>query len=462
MPTVDASVGLLDDQGNRVGGSAAPLRIDPTGTTTQPVAGTGTAGTPATGIVTVQGIASGTVVPIIDPDTTGSTGALAALNSSVTVATAGQNSVSMQLAAGTFVGTIVPEASQDGGTDWQAAIFEDPVTGAFAASVSFGGVNTLTLKSILIPRGATNVRVRVSVSISGSANCTLRAVAAQGSFLLAKLTDGTNIAGVAPASTAPVATQPAEVVVLSPNQQTIPVNIATAAGLTNGIAIGKVTNGAGSTGVVLPIRNTTYTEQTTNFTGSVKSASANDTSAGTGARTIKITYYDQTVAGPNTENATLNGTTAVNLVNTNHCFIEKIEVLTVGSGATNAGIISLFTATGGTGTTVATVTTGSGTDGRTYYAHHYIPSGKTTSITGFNCGTVGNQSAEAFLKSKDPTNANSYEEQISDSLAVGANTTSTVKLFNSPLKVAGPARVTLYQIPNGNATQFYGTFEYQE
>jgi hypothetical protein len=54
----------LTDGTNVLGTGSNPLRIDPTGTTTQPVAGTGTAGTPAAGVVTVQGVTGGTPVTI--------------------------------------------------------------------------------------------------------------------------------------------------------------------------------------------------------------------------------------------------------------------------------------------------------------------------------------------------------------------------------------------------------------
>lgn len=70
---------LRDNSGVEVGTAGAPLRTDPTGTTTQPVsgtvtanagtgtfnvAGTGTAGSPGTAVLTVQGISGGTPLPV--------------------------------------------------------------------------------------------------------------------------------------------------------------------------------------------------------------------------------------------------------------------------------------------------------------------------------------------------------------------------------------------------------------
>src|SRR5882672_113572 len=81
----------------------------------------------------------------------------------------------------------------------------------------------------------------------------------------------------------------------------------------------------------LVMRATTYTEQSSNAQRSVVSSSANDTSAGTGARTVLVTYYPSDLSYVATEIVTMNGTTAVNMTATDVCFIEKLEVLTAGS-----------------------------------------------------------------------------------------------------------------------------------
>lgn len=234
---------------------------------------------------------------------------------------------------------------------------------------------------------------------------------------------------------------------------------------TTGVSFGRVLYG-GSASVLTAIRATTYTEQTTNFTGSVKSTSANDASAGTGARTVIITYYDQTGAGPLTETVTLNGTTAVNLVNTNHCFIEKMVVVTVGSTGSNAGTISLFTGTGGTGTTVGSIGFGTITstigDNTTLWAHHYTPVGKTTSYYLYNVGTTGNQTANHFLRSQAVLTTNSAEVQISDILVTAASSNSVSRDLVAPAKVTGFARTTAYVVSNGTNTNFFAGFDYSD
>jgi hypothetical protein len=81
---------------------------------------------------------------------------------------------------------------------------------------------------------------------------------------------------------------------------------------------------------------------------SISSTSANDAAAGTGARTVLVEGVNGT-GGLVREIITLNGQTAVNTVNTFDA-IERMIVLTVGSGGVNAGLIYA-----GTGTVTAGV-----------------------------------------------------------------------------------------------------------
>jgi hypothetical protein len=109
------------------------------------------------------------------PDLVGTPGTLNALNAVATINAFGYNSVGMQLAAGTLVGTIVAEASLDGGTTWVGTFFDDPTVGTITSSITFGSSNTATARAILGVGGASNYRVRVSAFTSGTASCTLRA-----------------------------------------------------------------------------------------------------------------------------------------------------------------------------------------------------------------------------------------------------------------------------------------------
>jgi len=102
------------------------------------------------------------------------TGTLNVLSAAVTVSVSGQQSVGFQLAAGTLIGTIVPELSFDGGTTWSAAYFDD-VNSALTTSIVFSIANTAQVRSISVQGGATHARVRVSAFTSGTANLTISA-----------------------------------------------------------------------------------------------------------------------------------------------------------------------------------------------------------------------------------------------------------------------------------------------
>jgi len=77
------------------------------------------------------------------------------------------------------------------------------------------------------------------------------------------------------------------------------------------------------------------------------SGSANDAAAGTGARTIRVQGLDSSYL-PFAETVTLNGTNAVALANTSVVAINSVEILTAGSGLTNAGDIDIRTVSGST------------------------------------------------------------------------------------------------------------------
>lgn len=217
-------------------------------------------------------------------------------------------------------------------------------------------------------------------------------------------------------------------------------------------AFGDVTTAAVTRTLV---NRTVYTEQTTNGQRSFASSSAADAAAGTGARTIKLTYLDQTGAGPFTETITLNGTTRVNTVATNICFIEQIEVVTAGSGGVNAGTITLFTVPTTGGTAIGTIAIG---NNQTFWSHHYVPSSKVCNITGISCGhngtTVG--SGALFTLNSQPIGvANAVEVQISDFVRLYGQTSTFSRVYGSPIKVTGPARIRTFVTPETSTSTIY-------
>lgn len=223
-------------------------------------------------------------------------------------------------------------------------------------------------------------------------------------------------------------------------------------GFGSDFSFGDVTTAATTRAAV---RRTTYTEQTSNAQRSINSSSANDTSAGTGARTVLLTYMDSTGAGPFTETVTLNGTTNVNTVATNICFIESMEVVTVGSTGSNVGTLTLHAAAAGGGATIGTI---AATDNQTFWAHHYVPTGKIANITGLsfshNGTTVGSGAAFTINSIAIPS-ANMVEKQVSDTPRLYGQSSTTTRTYVSPLKVTGPARVTIYVTPETASSTVY-------
>lgn len=129
-----------------------------------------------------------------------------------------------------------------------------------------------------------------------------------------------------------------------------------------------------------------YTFLTTNMTTpTVSSGSANDTAAGTGARTVYIEGVDSTYT-TQSETVTMNGQTGVNLVNS-YMTINRIRVLTAGSSDTNAGIIYVGTGVLTSGAPAAGAThgymaVGVGVAQSFVYA---VPSGYTLIINALTC-----------------------------------------------------------------------------
>lgn len=211
------------------------------------------------------------------------------------------------------------------------------------------------------------------------------------------------------------------------------------------------------------VQRTVYTEQTTNAQRSIASASANDTAAGTGARTVRITYLTDTFTGPFTETVTLNGTTYVNTVATNICYIEQIEVITAGSTGSNVGIITLKAGTAGGGATIVTI---NATNNQTFIPIHYVPTGKTCKITGISCGhngtTVGS-GALFTVNALDLSTANAVERQVSDFVRLYGQTSTFSRNYTSPIVVSGPARLRMYVTPEtASSTVYRSSFDFFE
>lgn len=255
------------------------------------------------------------------------------------------------------------------------------------------------------------------------------------------------------------------VVHISPNQQPIPTQLVPVSA-TPGSSVGRASGLSANS--FNPVRQTTYVEQTTNAQRSIVSTSASDSSAGTGARTVKITYLDATGAGPFTETITLNGLTAVNTVATDICFIESIMVETVGSNGSNVGTLNLYTGTGATGTIFAAVglgavATGVG-DNQTFYAHHYVPTGKTLRgyiVTAGIIAAAGGGSSVTVIRYRNPTSAISPWQMASDFIN-SAQGNSLVRPYSVSIEIPGPAVILAYATPANNNSIATCSFDFSE
>jgi hypothetical protein len=189
---------------------------------------------------------------------------------------------------------------------------------------------------------------------------------------------------------------------------------------------------------------------------SLSSASANDAAAGTGARTVTITYLT-TAFVLKTETVTLNGTTAVNTVGTDIAYIENMVVTTCGSGLTNAGAISIFTTTAGGGTVWGSIAAG---DGQTNWAHHYVPAGKTCLITNLSCGATVVSGRAVLNRTGDPSQTTLPILPLGGQYAHLASGNEDHP-FQVPVVIPGPDRIFLTEFPNAvTASVAFGAFEY--
>jgi hypothetical protein len=127
-----------------------------------------------------NGTAGSQLLHIQTPDTSTSTSTLGALDAAVTIVMAGLPSVGFQINSGSFIGTLIPESSLDGGTSWDLTYFIDSSTNSASNSFVFSTSNTLKILSVVPLNGASHVRVRVGSYTSGSATALLRASVSRG------------------------------------------------------------------------------------------------------------------------------------------------------------------------------------------------------------------------------------------------------------------------------------------
>ena len=204
------------------------------------------------------------------------------------------------------------------------------------------------------------------------------------------------------------------------------------------------------------IRATTYSPQGANAQRSVNSTSANDTSAGTGARTVTINYLNASFQ-LKSETVTMNGTTAVNTVATDIAYIESIIVASVGSVGGNVGTIQVWTATAAGGSVWGSI---AASDNQTFWAHHYVPAGLTCCIVSFSAGATVVAGQANLNRSGNPSVSTNPQLQIGQTIMhVGAGMWD--HQFQVWLQVPGPDLIWLVERPvSATASTAVGGLEY--
>ncbi len=205
------------------------------------------------------------------------------------------------------------------------------------------------------------------------------------------------------------------------------------------------------------IRSTTYAPQGANAQRSYKSSSTSDAPAGSGALTATTNYLNTSFVLKQ-DTVTLNGTTAVNSIQTDIAFVESMVVTTVGTqGGGNAGTISLFTTTAGGGSVWASI---AASDSTTYYAQHYVPTGVTCYLLNISGGATVVAGGVTINHSGNPLSTNLPQLGIGGTyphLAAGNEDHE----FSIPVALTGPDLIWLVERPvAATASTAYGTFEY--
>ena len=131
-------------------------------------------------------------------------------------------------------------------------------------------------------------------------------------------------------------------------------------------------------------------------TMTVSSSDVNDTSAGTGARTVLISGLDASY-NEASETITLNGQTAVTTVNS-YIRVNRAIVLTAGSGGANAGniYVGTGTVTAGVPANIYTIINGDGSN-QTLQCFWTVPAGYTAYIYQTNISTGTSSATPAIL-----------------------------------------------------------------
>jgi hypothetical protein len=442
-------VNLRNNAGTEIGTLANPLRVDPTGTTTQPVSGTvtanqGTAGSNAqawwtqigdttNGPVGVEPASEAAVaadpslVVALSPNTplppganaigsvnpdqvvTGGAGALGALNNAVTITNSGGgwSDVNIILAAGAApVMTVTFESSADGVSFFSRVCRQTDLTGILSTTTS-------TFPSEWRCNGASmnQFRVRVSSFTSGSTTANFRAGTGVGPvFLNAPIPAGSNIIGI-----------------VTTDQTTHGTTDLVAADVTK-FGGTNISTGTGASGVGIP-----------------RVTVSNDSTVTANQGTANATPWNENVAqvGGTAAAATAKGTQATNGIGT-----QDLK----DAGRTAISFYATAFASGATGVeTAITLTKSAGTGATSNAVSFVVTSGKKFRITSFVVAQRGNTTANATVTT--------WNFRINTAGAVVVTSTPVVMSFRTATTIASGYDRFQATIPDGYEITGDGTLQ---
>ena len=199
--------------------------------------------------------------------------------------------------------------------------------------------------------------------------------------------------------------------------------------------IGRRDQGWSSTSVLGDVAQYLDTSQavinrpTTGQTLYLVSTNANDNSAGSGARSVRILYLDAS-GNRQVRTDSLNGTTPVS-IGSGYSYILYMEVA---DGAIAAGNIAVSSTNGAatTSTTFERISTG---NGRSMSARYKVPTGYTAFIDAWDTFAVGNtmdSRLRATVFSNDRTLSTVHHFQDTAFVIAGASTTKSLPYLKCP------------------------------
>lgn len=195
----------------------------------------------------------------------------------------------------------------------------------------------------------------------------------------------------------------------------------------------------------------TWVPPTTARVHNLVSTSANDTSAGTGARTLRVFGLNASYALAQ-EDITLNG--LVNVPTSgSYTMIYRMQVLTAGSGGTNVGTITATAQVDGTVT--ASVAIGKA---QTQMAIYQVPAGYTAYLSKWWACEAGNANARLDVDLFARAFGGVYCVQGTVGLQIGSGTFAVVE-YDPPKSFAAKTIIKLTGTADTNNTECEGGFD---